>query len=167
MKKIQTTSLLLWLLLPGLAWAQAQTPPIDELGTIAWKTMRTHSDTLKLPNTPQASTDFTIPEITDWGTLSVTFGAAAGDEAWTLQSYAWRYEDQKELQLVETSAFIAPPNPDPDPPNPDIGSPGDARTSSFRIGDWVHTVSYTFAARDGVLGWQTDSIDARYKPRAG
>lgn len=172
MQRFHVFVLALLLALPIIASAQIQVPPADELGAIAWSVMQDRANEQALPTRLSSSVARTIHVAAPGGTLSVTFGASAGDGSWMLQSYAWRHDrsdEEKGAAAVPgastsgTSGSGAPENPDPNPPGYH-GTPGDTARNSFRLGNWRYTVRYTYGVRDGVLGWHVDSIEATDDP---
>lgn len=143
MKRFHVFVLALLLALPIIASAQIQVPPADELGAIAWSVMQDRANEQALPTRLSSSVARTIHVAAPGGTLSVTFGASAGDGSWMLQSYAWRHDrsdEEKGAAAVPgastsgTSGSGAPENPDPNPPGYH-GTPGDTARNSFRLGN--------------------------------
>lgn len=168
MKRFHVAAFALLLALPVIANAQIQVPPADELGSIAWNSMAARSGEQALPTQRRSSVERTIHTSAPGGTLSITFGAQAGESVWTLRGYAWHRDvslDEAEAGSPEvtTSGDGAPENPDPNPPTHD-GTPGDTSTNVFQLGQWRYTVKYSYGVRDGVLGWHVDSIESIYNP---
>lgn len=167
MKKRLLPILLLGALVPGLSSASELIAPPDRFGALAVEYFGTIASRDLAPMDSEDRREHKILREADGGILEITYAISA-EADWHVASFDWTpVAGARHGGLAKTGNSGAPiHNPDPNPPPRNYdGTIGDNKTNTFRVGDFMYTVSYVWTVREGVLGWYINSFSATYKPQ--